>query len=78
MSARQLSGQGFIGTCVGVAVNPAPTMRTIVRRRPVGWAILVIVVVYAGQGVAQAVSLGQYDFRDVEWLLGPIRVAPSS
>ena len=52
MSARQLSGQGFIGTCVGVAVNPAPTMRTIVGRRPVGWAILVIVVVYAGQGVA--------------------------
>ena len=25
MSARQLSGQGFIETCVGVAVNPAPT-----------------------------------------------------
>lgn len=75
MSARQSSGQGFIGACVGVVVNPAPTMRSIVRRRPVGWAFLVIVLVYAAQGIAQAVALGQYDFQDAEWLLGPIRVA---
>lgn len=75
MSTRQSSGQGFIGTCVGVVVNPVPTMRSIVRRRPVSWAFLVILLVYAAQGIAQAVALGQYDFRDVEWLLGPIRAA---
>lgn len=63
MSARQSSGQGLIGTCLGVVVNPEPTMRSIVRRRPIGWAFLVIVLVYAAQGLAQAVALGQYDFR---------------
>ena len=74
MSARQSSGQGFFGTCVGVVVNPVPTMGTIVRRRPVGWAFLVIVLVYAAQVIAQAVVLDQYDFGDVEWL-GPARMA---
>lgn len=73
--SRQSSGQGLLSTCIGVVVNPVPTMRSIVRRRPVGWAFLVIVLVYAAQGIAQAVSLGQYELRDVEWLLGPIRVA---
>lgn len=81
MSARQSSGQGFIGTCVGVVVNPVPTMRTIVRRRPVGWAFLVIVLVYSAQGiVAQAVVLaGSFDaadFGDMDWLLASLQVLP--
>ena len=71
MSARQ-SSQGFLGTCVGVVVNPVPAMRTVVRRRPVGWAFLLILVIYAAQGIAQAASLGQYDFGDVDWI-GPAR-----
>ncbi len=51
---------GFVSACVGVVVNPVPTMRTIVRRRPVGWALLVIVAIYAAQGLVQAVSLDRY------------------
>ena len=77
MSARQSSGQGFLGVCVGVVFNPVPTMRNIVRRRPIGWAFLVIVMVYAAQGVAQAVWLDPADFGasgDVEWN-GPARMA---
>ncbi len=75
MSARrQSSGQGFLGACIGVVIKPVPTMRGIVRRRPVGWAFLLIFVVYAAQGLVQAVSLDQYDLRDVEWLLGPARI----
>ena len=77
MSARQSSGQGFVGTCMGVVVNPVPTMRSIVRRRPVGWALLVIVLVYAAQGLAQAVWLDPTDFGasgDAEWV-GPARIA---
>ena len=74
MSARQSSGQGFLGTCVGVIINPVPTMRSIVRRRPIGWAFLIIFAVYAAQGIVQAVSLGQYDLQDFEWLLGPARI----
>ena len=77
MSSRRSPGQGFIGTCVGVVFNPMPTMRTIVRRRPVGWALLLIFVIYAAQGVVQAVALDQYDieaFRDAEWR-GPAIVA---
>ena len=77
MSARQSSAQGFIGTCVGVVINPVPTMRSIVRRRPVDWALLVIVLVYAAQGFAQAVWLDPTDFGasgDAEWV-GPARIA---
>ncbi len=75
MSARrQSSGQGFLGTCIGVVINPVPTMRGIVRRRPVGWAFLLIFVIFAAQGIVQAVSLGQYDLREVEWLSGPARL----
>jgi len=66
---------------VGVVVNPVPTMRGIVRRRPVGWAFLVTVLVYAAQGiVTQAVVLaGSFDaadFGDMEWLLASFQVLP--
>ena len=72
---------GFVSACVGVVINPVPTMRNIVRRRPVGWAFLVIVVVYAAQGiVAQAVVLaGSFDaadFGDMDWLLASFQVLP--
>ena len=82
MSARrQSSAQGFLGACVGIVLNPVPTMRGIVRRRPVGWAFLVIFVVYAAQGVAaQAIVLaGSFDaadFGDVEWLLSSVQILP--
>jgi hypothetical protein len=82
MSARrQSSAQGFLGACVGIVLNPVPTMRGIVRRRPVGWAFLVIFVVYAAQGVAaQAIVLaGSFDaadFGDVEWLLSSAQILP--
>ena len=72
---------GFVGACVGVVVNPVPTMRSIVRRRPVGWALLVIVLVYSAQGiVAQAVVLaGSFDaadFGDMDWLLASFQILP--
>ena len=72
MSARrQSSAQGFLGACVGIVFNPVPTLRSIVRRRPIGWAILVIVLTYAVQGITfQAVSFDPSNFGDVEWLLG--------
>ena len=81
MSARGTGGMGFVSACVGVVVNPGPTMRGIVRRRPVGWALLVIVLVYAAQGIAaQAVVLaGSFDaadFGDMEWLLAAVQVLP--
>ena len=77
VSGRGTGSLGFVGACVGVVVNPVPTMRTIVRRRPVGWALLVIVLVYAAQGIVQAVWLDPADFGaldDAEWV-GPARVA---
>ena len=81
MSARQSPGQGFVGTCIGVVVNPVPTMRAIVRRRPVGWAFLVIVLVYAAQGIAAqaAVLAGSFDaadLGDLEWLLASAQALP--
>ena len=56
-------------------------MRYIVRRRPIGWAFLVIVLVYSAQGIAaQAVVLaGSFDpadFGDMEWLLASVQVLP--
>lgn len=79
MSERRTGGGGFVGACVGIVVNPVPTMRYIVRRRPVGWAFLVIVLVYSAQGIAaQAVVLaGSFDpadFGDMEWLLASVQV----
>ena len=81
MSARRTGSVGFVSACVGVVVNPVPTMRDVVRRRPVGWAFLVIFVVYAAQGVAaQAIVLaGSFDaadFGDVEWLLSSAQILP--
>ena len=82
MSARrQSSAQDFLGTCIGVVINPISTMRSIVRRRPVGWAFLVIFVVYAAQGIAaQAIVLaGSFDpanFGDLEWLQGSTQILP--
>ena len=70
---RQSSNQGFLETCIGVIFVPVPTMRAIVRRRPIGWALIVIVVISVAQGVAGAASLDPSDFDDVAWVQGPLQ-----
>ena len=70
---RQSSNQGFLETCIGVIFVPLPTMRTIVRSRPIGWALIVIVVISVAQGIAGAASLDPADFDDAAWLQGPLQ-----
>ena len=70
---RQSRNQGFLETCIGVIFNPVPTMRTIVRRRPIGWALIVIIVITVAQGIAGAASLDPADFDDDAWLQGPLQ-----
>ena len=70
---RQSSNQGFLETCIGVIFNPFPTMRTIVRRRPIGWALIVIIVITVAQGITGAASLDPADFDDVAWVQGPLQ-----
>ena len=70
---RQSSNQGFIETCIGVIFVPVPTMWTIVRRRPIGWALIVIIVITVAQGIAGAASLDPADFDDVAWVQGPLQ-----
>ena len=73
MSQRQSSNQGFLETCLGVIFVPVPTMRTIVRRRPTGWALIVIVVIAIAQGVTGAASLDPSDFDNADWVQGPLQ-----
>ena len=73
MSQRQSSNQGFLGTCIGVIVVPLPTMWTIVRRRPIGWALIVIIVIAIAQGITGAASLDPADFDNAEWVQGPLQ-----
>lgn len=73
MSTQQSSNQSFLGTCVGVIFNPVPTMRTIVRRRPIGWALIVIVVISFAQVITASASFDPSDFDDVEFLQGPLQ-----
>ena len=70
---RQSSNQGFIETCIGVIFVPVPTMRSIVRRRPVGWALIIIIVISVAQGIAGAASLDPSDFDDTVWVQGPLQ-----
>ena len=70
---RQSRNQGFLETCIGVIFNPVPTMRTIVRQRPIGWALIVIIVITVAQGIAGAASLDPADFDDAAWLQGPLQ-----
>ena len=70
---RQSSNQGFLETCIGVIFNPVPTMRTIVRKRPIGWALIVIVVIAIAQGITGAASLDPADFDDVALVQGPLQ-----
>ena len=72
-TARQSSNQGFLETCVGIIFVPVPTMRTIVRRRPIGWALIVIVAISIAQGITGAASLDPADFDDVAWVQGPLQ-----
>ena len=73
MSQRQSSNQGFFETCIGVIFVPLPTMRTIVRRRPIGWALIVIIVIAIAQGITGAASLDPADFDNAEWVQGPLQ-----
>ncbi len=73
MSTQQSSNQNFLGTCVGVIVNPIPTMQAIVQRRLVGWAVIVIVIVSIAQGIAGAAAVNPADFEDAEWLQGTVQ-----
>ena len=73
MPTRQSSNQSFLETCIGVIFVPLPTMRTIVRRRPIGWALIVIVVISVAQGITGAASLDPADFDDVAWVQGPLQ-----
>ena len=70
MSQPQSSNQGFLETCIGVIFNPVPTMRTIVRRRPMGWALIIIVVTSFAQAIAASASFDPSDFNDVELVQG--------
>ena len=70
---RQSPKQGFLETCIGVIFNPVPTMRTIVRRRPIGWALIIIIVITVAQGITGAASLDPADFDDDAWLQGPLQ-----
>ncbi|MDE2822305.1 MAG: Yip1 family protein [Chloroflexota bacterium] len=73
MSQPQSSNQGFFETCIGVIFVPLPTMQTIVRRRPIGWALIVIIVIAIAQGITGAASLDPADFDDVEFVQGPLQ-----
>ncbi len=73
MAQQQSSNQSFLGTCVGVIFNPVPTMLTIVRRRPIGWALIVIVVVSFAQAITASASFDPSDFDDVELVQGPLQ-----
>lgn len=70
---RQSSNQGFLETCLGVIFVPVPTMRTIVRKRSIGWALIVIVVIAIAQGITGAASLDPADFDDVALVQGPLQ-----
>jgi len=48
-------------------------MRTIVRRRPIGWALIVIIVIAIAQGITGAASLDPSDFDNAEWVQGPLQ-----
>ena len=78
---RQSRNQGFLETCIGVIFNPVPTgMRTIVRQRPIGWALIVIIVISVAQGIAGAASLDPSDLK-VTTSIGcraPFKDSPSS
>ena len=73
MSQRQSSNQGFLETCIGVIFVPVPTMQTIVHRRPIGWSLIVVIVIAIAQGITGAASLDPADFDDVALVQGPLQ-----
>ena len=76
MSQRQSPNQGFLDTCIGVIVDPVSTMRSVTRRRPIGWAFLIIIVISLAQGLVQAAALASADFGDPEWVQGTVEAVP--
>ena len=73
MSQPQSSNQGFLETCIGVIFNPVPTMQAIVRRRPIGWALIVVIVIAIAQSVTSAASLDPADFDNAALVQGPLQ-----
>ncbi len=71
LAQQESSNQNFLGSCIGVIFVPAPTMRTIVRRRPIGWALIVIVVIAVAQGIAGAASSEPPEIDSLAFILGP-------
>lgn len=62
--------EGFLETCVSVVARPVPTLRGVVRRRPIAWAFVIVIAISVAQGLVQAASLDPSDFGDEEWLAG--------
>ena len=64
--------EGFLETAVGVFIQPVVTMRRVTRRRPLDWAIVLIVVLATAStamGAAQRGGFGSNPW-DVVLLLG--------
>ncbi len=57
MAQQEPSNQSFLGTCIGVISSPVSTMQTIARTRPVGWALIVIVVTSFAQAITTSASI---------------------
>ena len=72
-SQPKSSNQSFLGTCVDVIFNPVSTMRTISHTRPVGWALIIIVVIFFAQALTTAASFDPSRFDDFELLQGPLQ-----
>ena len=70
MSTQQPS---FLNTCIGIIVDPVPTLRSVVHQSPIGWAFIVIIAVSVAEGILQAATIDPSDFPEAEWLTGPIQ-----
>ena len=54
---REQPEEKFLGTLVGVFINPVPTLSGVVRRRPIANAFIVIIVLSITEGLVQAAWL---------------------
>ncbi len=65
---REQAEEKFLGTLVGVFINPVPTLSGVVRRRPIANAFIVIIVLSIAEGLVQAVSIDPAGLGDAEEL----------
>ena len=59
--------EGFLETAVGVFIQPVVTMRSVTRRRPVDWAIVLIVVLATASTAMGAARDFGGDFGSSPW-----------